>query len=128
MASENIVHPVVLTFGTAGTSSSAVVASATPTTATTMPWDLPRIDFSVQVTAKTTGTSGCLATALWQASNDNTVWFVISSSTASATSAAADATVTANAGGIALTSKRFAYFRGIVTVTGTGNANLLVAS
>ena len=128
MSSENLVHPVLLTFGTSGTSTAAAAASATPTTATTQPWNLPRNDFTAQVTANTTGTSGCLATVVWQASNDNSSWFAISSSTASATSAAATAAVTSAGGGVAITGTRFAYFRGVVTVTGTGNANLPVGS
>lgn len=128
MSSENLVHTALLTFGTAGTSSAAAVASATPTTATTMPWNLPRNDLTAQVTANTTGTSGCLATVVWQASNDNAAWFVLASSTASATSAAATAAVTSAGGGVAITGSRYAYFRGVVTVTGTGNANLPVGS
>ncbi len=128
MASENLVHAVPLTFGAAGTSTSAAAASATPTTATTVPWNLPRNDFTAQVTANTTGTSGCLATVVWQASLDASAWFAIASSTASATSAAATAAVTSVAGSTAITASRYPYFRGIVTVTGTGNASLPVGS
>lgn len=128
MASENLVRPFALPFGTAGTATSAVVASATPTTATTTPWNMPRSDITAQVTANTTGTSGCLATVVWQASNDDAVWFAISSSTASATSAAATAAVSSVGAGVAITASRFAFFRGVVTVTGTGNAYLPVGS
>lgn len=128
MASENLVHTIALTFGTSGTSTSAVAASGTPTTATTAPWNLPRNDMTAQVTANTTGTSGCLAAVVWQASNDTVGWFAIASSTASATSASATAAVTSNAGAIAITGSRYAYFRGVVTVTGTGNANLPVGA
>ncbi len=128
MSSENLVHTVALTFGTSGTSTAATAASATPTTATTVPWNLPRNDLTAQVTANTTGTSGCLATVVWQASNDSVAWFAIASSTASATSAAATAAVSSVAAGVAITAQRFAYFRGVVTVTGTGNASLPVGS
>lgn len=128
MSSENLVHAVPLTFGTAGTATSQSVSSATPTTATTIPWNLPRNDFTAQVTANTTGTSGCLAAVVWQASNDSNAWFAIASSTASATSAAATAVVSSVAGAIAITASRYAYFRGVVTITGTGNASLPVGS
>lgn len=128
MSSENLVHPVLLAFGTAGTATAATVASGTPTTATTVPWNLPRSDLTGQVTANTTGTSGCLATVVWQASNDNSAWFALASSTASATSGVPTAVVTSVGGGVAITGSRYAYFRGVVTVTGTGNANLPIAS
>ena len=128
MSSENTVKTAFLTFATAGTATSAVAASGTPPTATTVPWNMPRNDMTAQVTANTTGTSGCLAAVVWQASNDTTTWFAIASSTASATSAAATAAITSVGGAISLVSQRFAYFRGVLTVTGTGNASLPVGS
>jgi len=118
MTTENVVRAFPLVFGTAGTAAAVTNAS----TATSNPYAMPRQDFTYQVTVGTTGTSGYLASVVLQASNDNVSWLTISSATASATSAAADATVTRASTIVALTANRHAFSRMLGTYSGTGSA------
>mgnify|MGYP003395530362 CR=1 FL=1 len=118
MASENTIKAFPLVYGTAGTRSTITGAS----TDTSNPYPMPRQDFTLELTAATTGTSGYLASVVLQASNDALAWFVISSATASATSAAATAAVTRTGAGVTVTNTRYAYTRTVGTYSGTGSA------
>jgi hypothetical protein len=111
-----------------GTATAVAVASGTPTTSTSRPLKMGRQDFTYQVNSMTTGTSGCLATVIVQASNDAANWFAVSSSTASATSASATAAVTTVTAGVTVNTNRFANTRAVATVTGTGSAAVWLAS
>ena len=122
MSSENTVKPAQLTYGT-GTQT-VVVSSAG--TATSNPYPMPRNDFTVQVTAIATGTSGVGATVIWQGSNDNVGWINISSATATASQAGTSSAIGSAAMAIATT--RFCYGRAQPTVTGTGQAQVWLGS
>ena len=113
-----------LDFGTTGTST--VVPTATGTN-TSNPIALPRDDYTVQVTVTATGTSIVGGQVVWQASNDGAAWFPLATAIATAICAAGAGTSTAQGAGVALTSK-YAYGRGIVSGTGTGNVSAFMGS
>ena len=137
MSSENTVKPAPIVFGTAGTST--VVAAGS--TGTSMPFPLPRQDFTASVTvygslitttASTTASSTANAVIAVQASNDGVGWFGISSATANivqttTSTGTAQTLSTAAAAGVNNVSQRYAYARAVVTVTGTGSAVPAVA-
>lgn len=113
------VQPLV--FGAAGTST--VITGSTDTSNVIR---MPRDEYTVQVTAFTTGTSIVGGTVVWQGSNDNLAWVALGSATALSTSAAASGIAYGGAG-IAVTSK-YAYGRGILASTGTGSHQAHVGS
>lgn len=117
---QGIVRQATMTFGGTNTS----VADTTTNTSDRIP--LPRADYTVQLTAIATGTSGTGATCVWQGSNDNLAWIALGSATATATQAGTSTTYVG--AGITVTPK-YAYGRAAtVIVTGTGKASIAVAS
>ena len=111
-----------LTFGTSGTSTVVPTATGTNTSNVVA---LPRDDYTVQVTVTSTGTSIVGGQVVWQASNDNAVW--IPQGTAIGTATNAGTASTSQGAAIAVTAK-YAYGRGIVSGTGTGNVSAFMGS
>jgi len=122
MSSQNTVKSATLTYGTAGTATSV----ASIGTSTSNPYAMPRQDYTVQVTAFTTGTSGVGATVIFQGSNDNNAWIAVSSATATATQASTSTTY--SAGAAQTSGVRYALGRAVVGVTGTGGASVVLGS
>lgn len=120
MSSERNAAASPLTFGTAGTAAYQAAIG----TSTTNPIQLPREDYTLQVTVSTTGTSGVGATVIMQVSNDNVGWLAITSATATATQAAT--TTSVSAAGVSVSSSRYAYGRAILGITGTGSASAIL--
>lgn len=132
MSSENTVKVAPVVFGTAGTSTVVTAGS----TGTSMPFPLPRQDFTgsvtvygslITTTASTTASSTANAVIALQASNDGVAWFGISSATANivqttTSTGTAQTLSTGAAAGVNNVSQRYAYGRAVVTVTGTGSA------
>ncbi len=132
MSSEQTVKPSPLVFGTAGTATSLTA----PTTNTSMPFPLPRQDFTASIaaygslvttTASTTASSTAAATVVLQASNDKQAWFGISSASVTATimstsTGTALSLVGTAAVGVNMTGQRYGYARAVVTLNGTGSA------
>ena len=122
MSNLGLVKPQALTFGTSGTSTTVPTATGT-NTSNAVP--LPRDDYSIQLDAVTTGTSIVGATCVWQTSNDNVAWVPQGSATALSTHASTSSSI--NAAAFSITAK-YAYGRGILTSTGTGNAVAFMGS
>ena len=122
MSNLGLVKPQALTFGTSGTSTTVPTATGTNTS---NPVPLPRDDYSIQLDAVTTGTSIVGATCVWQTSNDNVAWVPQGSATALSTHASTSSSI--NAAAFSITAK-YAYGRGILTSTGTGNAVAFMGS
>ena len=115
-----------LTFGTSGTFTSLPDGTgALRGTSTSNPIALPRDDYTIQLTALSTGTSIVGATVVWQTSNDSVAWVPQGSATALSTNASTASSV--GAAGFAITSK-YAYGRGVLTSTGTGSAQAFMGS
>ncbi len=137
MASENTVHTSPFVFGTAGTA----VSVAAGGTGTSMPFPLPRQDFTATVTAyglltTTTASSTASSTAnaimTVQASNDLVAWFGISTATANIVQTTTSTGLvqslgTGAAAGVANIGQRYGYARAVVSVTGTGSAQPIIA-
>ena len=119
MSQNGFVQSSPLIFGTTGTSTSL----ADTTTNTSQPAQIPRSDYTVQLTVVATGTSGVGATVIWQGSNDGQAWIPIGSATATASQSGT--ATTRQAAALAISGSRFKYGRGAtVVVTGTGAAHL----
>jgi hypothetical protein len=132
MASDNNVKSTPFVFGTAGTSTLVAAGG----TSTSMPFPLPRNDFTVTVTvvgglttttASSTASSTANAIIAMQVSNDTVAWFGISSATANIvqTTTSTGTVQTLSTGAAAGTNsagQRYAYGRCVVSVTGTGSA------
>ncbi len=104
-----------------------VLQSTSVTTATSEPQNVGRdLNYSIQVTALTTGTSIVTAVVVTQASNDRRAWIPFGSATCLATNAAASGTAVA---GAALTAQRqdLGWLRTVMTVTGTGSGMVIFA-
>lgn len=137
MSSEQTVKPVPIVFGTAGTSTGLTA----PTTNTSIPFPLPRQDFTAAVTmygtlvtttASTTASSTMAASVVIQATNDGVVWFGISSASATATIMSTStglvlALSATAAAGAAMTGQRYGYARAVVSLNGTGSAAPVMA-
>jgi hypothetical protein len=137
VSSEQTVKPAVVVFGTAGTATSLTA----PTTNTSMPFPLPRQDFTfaitaygglVTTTASTTASSTAAAACVVQVSNDGVAWFGISSASATATIMTTATGVvlslsSAVAVGAAVSGQRYGYMRAVVSVNGTGSASAPIA-
>ena len=137
MSSENTVKTASVVFGTAGTSTTIPAGS----TGTSIPFPLPRQDFTVVVTvfgsmvtttASTTASATSAAVCKYQGSNDNVGWFDLTSASATSTILTTATGVvlsltTAVSTGVKLVSQRYAFGRAIVTPTGTGSAAASIA-
>lgn len=122
MSDRGLVKPQPLTFGAAGTTTNVPTATGTNTSNQVR---MPRDDYTVQLNAVTTGTSIVGATVVWQTSNDNVGWVPQGSATALSTNAGTASSVNAAAFSVAA---KYAYGRGIVTSTGTGQAVVFMGS
>lgn len=111
-----------ITFGTTGTATTVPTATGTNTSNQIA---MPRDDYTIQLSAISTGTSIVGATVVFSASNDGDAWIPQGSATALSTNASTASSV--NAAGFAVTSK-YAYGRAVVTSTGTGAAAVFMGS
>lgn len=121
MSDRATVKGVALTFGQPGTQTILLGSN----TSTTNPYPLPREDYTIQLSATTTGTSIGGGSVVWQVSNDQIGW--IPQGTAALTSTNAGTSSNVAAAGFGVTTK-YAYGRGVVISTGTGQETVLLGA
>ena len=117
------VRAASFTVGTAGAFSTFTADS----TATSNPMPGPRANYSVQLTAFTTGTSGVGAAVVYQGTNDHLSWVAIGSATVTASQAGTATTVSGAV--VSVTDVRYAAIRASsIAVTGTGKARVTLGA